>query len=296
MKQFIKFVAKALAIIILALIILDSFYTLVYLQSSERTKIDYLYNSKNQNYDVIFLGSSRVNNHFVPQIFSANGYKTFNFGITRSRLDESALMLKLMVDNNYKIENLILQVDLNINTNDHSEAIRSLFMPYLHSSKIVRNHYKNIPEYDKLLFIPFYRYMHYDARVGFREMYQTFIQKKTNSLHKNGFNPLMTDKRPMIAADLSKYSPKKNAAYEEIKIICKKHQINLIAMTTPICKSTINRDYFKQLKLVYPEIHNFEDAVTDDKYFSTCGHLNKQGAEEFTKFVYNALFKSKSTP
>lgn len=296
MKQFITFFIKGSAILLLTLVLLDVAYTSIYHQSNSRNKISYLYNSKNLEYDVIFLGSSRVNNHFVPQIFNNQGYKTFNFGLTRSRLQESALMLKLMVERQYKIKNLILQVDLNINTNDHSEAIRSLFMPYLHTSETIRNHYKNIDEYNALLYIPFYRYINYDARIGFREFYHSAIHKRTNALDNDGFYPLLKNQRPMISADLSKYSPKKNAAYEEIKAICKKNNINLIAMSTPMCTSTINREYFKELQSVYPEIHNFEDAVTDDKYFSTCGHMNKEGAEEFTKIVFKAFFKPKSTP
>lgn len=294
MKQFIVFLLKVLAVLILTLGLLDVLYTTVYLQSNGRSKIDYLYNSNNKTYDVVFLGSSRVNNHFVPKIFAAHGYKTFNFGITRSRLEESALMLKMMVERNYKIKNLILQVDLNINTNDHSEAIRSLFMPYLHQSKTIRDHYRNIPEYNELLYIPFYRYMHYDARVGFREMYFSLVHKRTNALDNEGFYPLVSKEGKMVPADLSKYSPKRNVAYEEIKALCKKNHINLIAMTTPMCMSTINRDYFNHIHEVYPEIHNFENAVTEDKYFATCGHMNKAGAEVFTKIVFNAFFKSKS--
>lgn len=294
MKKFISFTLKTLLIIILTMIVLDVLYTLVYSQSNSRTKIVYLYNSTAKNYDVIFLGSSRVNNHFVPKIFNENGYKTFNFGITRSRLEESALMLKLMVERNYKIKNLILQVDLNINTNDHSEAIRSLFMPYLHQSKTIRNHYKSIPEYNKLLYIPFYRYLNYDARIGFREMYFSLVHKKTNALENDGFNPLKPNARKLVPADLSKYYPKRNVGYEEIKAICKKNNINLIALTTPMCMSTINRDYFNHIKSVYPEIHNFENAVIEDKYFSTCGHMNKAGAIEYTNVVFNAFFKPKS--
>ena len=294
MKQFISFTVKILFLTILTMVVLDAIYTLVYNHSNSRTKIDYLYNSKNKNYDVIFLGSSRVNNHFVPKIFNDNGYKTFNFGITRSRLDESALMLKLMVERNYKIKNIILQVDLNINTNDHSEAIRSLFMPYLHQSKTIRNHYKSIPEYNKLLYIPFYRYLNYDARIGFREMYFSLVQKKTNALENDGFNPLKPNSGKLIPADLSKYYPKRNVGYEEIKAICKKNNINLIALTTPMCMSTINREYFNHIKSVYPEIHNFENAVTDDKYFSTCGHMNKAGATEYTNVVFRSFFKPKS--
>jgi len=293
MKQFLVFLAKGLAIIILTMVLLDVLYTAIYMQSDSRSKIDYLYNSKNKSYDVVFLGSSRVNNHFVPKVFNDQGYSAFNFGITRSRLEESALMLQMMVERHYKIKTLILQVDLNINSNDHSEAIRSLFMPYLHSSKTIRDFYSTIPEYNQLLFIPFYRYMHYDARIGFREMYYSAIHKKTNALDNDGFYPLLTDQRPMVAADLSKYYPKRNKGYEEIKAICKKNHINLIAMTTPMCMETINRDYFNHLHEIYPEIRRFENAVTDDKYFSTCGHMNKDGATEFTKIVFKALFKPK---
>ncbi len=294
MKKFLLFLAKGLALLLLTLVLLDVLYTAVYIQSNSRSKIDYLFNSKDKSYDVVFLGSSRVNNHFVPKIFNDQGYKTFNFGITRSRLEESALMLQMMVERNYKIKCLVLQVDLNINTNDHSEAIRSLFMPYLHTSKTVRDFYRTIPEYNQLLYIPFYRYMHYDARVGFREMYYSAIHKKTNALDNEGFHPLMTGDKNLIPADLSKYYPKRNKGYEEIKAICKNNNIQLIALTTPMCIETINRDYFNHLQEVYPEIRRFENAVTNDKYFSTCGHLNKDGAEEFTKVVFKALFKPKN--
>jgi hypothetical protein len=293
MKKFLLFLVKGCALLLVTLVLLDVLYTAVYLQSDSRSKIDYLYNSKDKNYDVVFLGSSRVNNHFVPEIFNNAGYKTFNFGITRSRLDESALMLQMMVERNYKIKHLILQVDLNINTNDHSEAIRSLFMPYLHTSKTIREYYSDLPEYNQLLYIPFYRYMHYDARIGFREMYYSAIHKKTNVLENDGFHPLLNGPDKLVPADLSKYYPKRNKGYETIKAICKKNNIHLIALTTPMCMETINRDYFNHIQKVYPEILRFENAVTDDKYFSTCGHLNKDGAIEYTKVVFNALFKPK---
>lgn len=292
MIKFLVYLGKLFFVLALTAVALDFIYTSCYIASNSRTKVDYLYQSKNLQYDVVFLGSSRVANHFVPSIFNKKGLKSFNFGLTRSRLEESALMLKLMIERNYKIKNLVLQVDLNINSNDHSEAIRSLFMPYLHQSEIIRNHYNKIAEYNQLLYIPFYRYMHYDARIGFRELYKTALHEKTNALNDAGFYPLLKNQRPMVAADLSKYYPKKNVGYEEIKLICKQNNINLIAITTPMCLETINRDYFKKIKQIYPEIYNFEDAVTADKYFSTCGHLNKLGAIEFTNKFYDAFFKN----
>jgi hypothetical protein len=293
MKAFLKFILQLFLILIITALLLDVLYTTIYHQSKGRNKIDYLYNSKAKTFDVVFLGSSRVNNHFVPAVFNDRGYSTFNFGLTRSRLEESALMLKLMIERKYKINQLILQVDLNINSNDHSEAIRSLFMPYLHTSKTIRDHYKTIDEYPKLLYIPFYRYMHYDARIGFREMYQSALQKRTNQLDNEGFYPLKTDQRPLVPADLSAYSPKRNQGYEEIKALCKANNIRLIAMATPICKNTINRAYFKQLKSIYPEIYNLEDTITEDAYFSSCGHMNEKGALLFTEIVFETFFRAK---
>ena len=290
MKRFFQFLLKSLAVLLFTMIVLDVLYTVVYKQSDDRNKISHLYHSENQQYDVVFLGSSRVNNHFVPKYFNDRGYKTYNFGITRSRLEESALMLKLMVERNYVIDTLILQVDLNINTNDHSEAIRSLFMPYLHQSKTIRKHYKDIPEYNELLLVPFYRYMHYDARIGFREMYASLVHKETNALHRDGFNALTKNQRPMVAADLSKYYPKRNKAYEEIKAVCKANNIQLIALMTPMCSNVKGMDYFDRVKSQYPEIHNYENAVEGDQYFSSCGHLNDEGARKFTTIILQDFF------
>ena len=72
------------------------------------------------------------------------------------------------------------------------------------------------------------------------------------------------------------------------------YKINLIVITTPMCKNTVNRNYFNELKKRYPEIHNFENVVTDDKYFSSCGHMNVDGARIFTKQIITFLKDSKN--
>ena len=68
MKQFLIYTAKILLLTFLLLVILDIVYTQVYLNSSYRGKIDYVYNSNAREYDVVVLGSSRANNHFVTKI------------------------------------------------------------------------------------------------------------------------------------------------------------------------------------------------------------------------------------
>lgn len=82
MKKFLVYTVKILTITILVAVILDGLYTFIFLQSKNRGKIETVFNSKAKKYDVIILGSSRANNHFVSQIFEDKGLKTFNYGIS----------------------------------------------------------------------------------------------------------------------------------------------------------------------------------------------------------------------
>ncbi len=69
MQKFTTLVAKILLTILVLLVVLDYAYTTVYLHSSHRGKVENVFNSKGRNYDVVIFGSSRANNHFVPELF-----------------------------------------------------------------------------------------------------------------------------------------------------------------------------------------------------------------------------------
>lgn len=289
MRRFLIYTVKIIAIIFISAIVLDILYTFVYMQTDCRNKIVNIYNTKDKKFDVIFLGSSRANNHFVAKLFNDKGLKSFNYGISGSRLEESVLMLKLMLERNYKIKNIIIEVDLNINSDGYSEITRARFMPYLHQSDVIRNYYKNIPEFNKLYYIPFFRYINYEAKIGFREVFFSLKQKKSSDMYYDGYYALNNEGKNM-AMDIDKRHPKKNKAYNEIKEICKKNKINLIAVTTPVCQNTTNMEYFKQVSLLYPEVHNYEKAITEDTYFSSCGHMNNKGARKFTAIILKDFF------
>jgi len=293
MKKFLVFIIKILIIISASAAVLDIAYTAIYARNSQRNKIEYVYNSRNRSFDVAFMGSSRTQNHMVARLFNEKGIKAYNFGMSGSKLDETALLLKLMMERHYKIKTIILDVDTNLNSNSQAEGIRALYMPYLHCSEIVRSHYeKSAPDYNKLLYIPFYRYIENDAKIGFREIFFSLINKKTNALDNFGYYPLHGEGHNM-SYDLSDYSPKRNAAYEEIKSICKKNNIHLIAITTPMCQECNSDPYFNSIKSVYPEIYNYENKVTEDKYFASCGHLNMAGAKIFTNIVFTDFIQNK---
>ncbi len=291
MKSFALFIGKLLILLIFTAIVLDFAYTFAKTYSKPRNKIDGIFSSKNVSYDVVILGSSRAVNHLDARIFSKNGYSTFNFGMRGAKLPVNALQLKLMLENGCTIKNLILQVDTNLEPDFYTDLSKPLFMPYWYASETLRNQYESQENESNLMYIPFYRYMFYDAQIGFREFFFTAIQKKTTYGENDGFEPLEANSSDIGNFDTSHF-PEKNLAYEEIKSICKKHGIRLIPITTPICGNN-HTEYFNTIKSLYPEIIDFHTVIKEDEHFVSCGHLNEKGAKLFTETVFDSLFKPK---
>ncbi|NDP27370.1 MAG: hypothetical protein GZ087_08105 [Flavobacterium sp.] len=292
MTKFISFIAKILLIILVVLVVLDWGYTTIYLHSYNRGKIENVFNSKARNYDVIILGSSRANNHFVPELFEKKGLKTFNYGMSGAHLFEESLMLKLMAERNYKIKTVILEADLGLCNEQQAEGISAKFLPYIHHSEIIKKHFSKQENFNKLYYIPFYRYIDFDAIIGLREIYNVTIGKPTPLLDRLGYYPL--GHRPgNMKNDIRALKPIRNKYYEEIKRICKQNHYNLITVMTPMCTNVKGLDYFEKANKIYPEIYNLEDVVQGDQYFSSCGHMNDAGARLFTTVVINRFFETK---
>jgi hypothetical protein len=289
MKNFLKLIAQLFLIILVLLVALDWGYTTVFMHSHNRGKVERVFNSKAQNYDVVILGSSRANNHFVSQMFVDKGLKTFNYGMSGAHLFEASLLLKLMEERHYKIKTVLLEADLGLSNEKESEAIAAKFLPYIHHSKIIKNHFSAQKDFMALYYIPFYRYIDFDALIGFREMYATLSGKPTNVMDHLGYHALK-HKPGNMRNDIRNLKPIRNKYYEEIKAICKKNNIRLITVMTPMCTNVSGMEYFEKANAIYPEIYNMENAVEGDQYFSSCGHLNDTGAHLFTKEILSRFF------
>lgn len=293
MKKFLFFVSKIIVICLVLSIALDFIYSSIYLHTSNRRKIGYAYVSKPKKIDVVILGSSRAENHLVSQMFIDKGLKTFNYGMQGSKLFESDLILKVLLERKNIIKNVIVQVDLNLESglNTYSEANTLKFMPYLYDSQSIENQLKELPDYKLEYYIPFYRYIKYETKIGFREVLFSSIHKKSKELSYGGYSALSLSSGEKLNSDLSKISPCRNLYYEEIRQICKSNNINFIAIMTPMCKNTKGLDYFEKVKKIYPEIHNYQDVVKEDQYFFSCGHMNDAGARIFTTRILKDFFK-----
>ena len=281
-------------VLLLSAFVLDFIYTAVFAQSETRNKVENVINSKPQNYDVIILGTSRANNHFVSELFEKEGLKTFNYGMSGAHLFETSLMLKLMVERGWKIKNIIVETDLNLSNEKRDNGTFGRFMPFMHQSKTITSHFKNEPDFTELYYVPFYRYIQFDEKVGFRAWYKTLIDEPTNSLANNGYYPLGFNPKANMKNNIESLVPLRNRYFEEIKQICKDNHINLIAVTTPMCSNVKGMDYFKKVKALYPEIKEYEHVVDGDQYFSSCGHLNDKGARLYTsKIIEDLVLKRK---
>lgn len=290
MKQFLIFIGKILLVLLLAAFALDFIYTIVFAQSETRNKVENVINSKPQNYDVIILGTSRANNHFVSELFEKEGLKTFNYGMSGAHLFETSLLLKLMIERGWDIKNVILEADLNLSNEKRDDGTFGRFMPFLHQSETITNHFKNESDFTELYYVPFYRYIQFDEKVGFRAWYKTLVKEPTNTLANNGYYPLGFNPKANMKNNIASLVPLRNRYFEEIKHICKANNIRLITVTTPMCSNVKGMEYFKKVKVLYPEIKEYEHVVEGDQYFSSCGHLNDKGARLFTSKVIEDLY------
>jgi len=290
MKSFLIFTGKILLVLLLAAFALDFIYTIVFAQSETRNKVENVINSKPQNYDVIILGTSRANNHFVSELFEKEGLKTFNYGMSGAHLFETSLLLKLMIERGWDIKNVILEADLNLSNEKRDDGTFGRFMPFLHQSETITNHFKNESDFTELYYVPFYRYIQFDEKVGFRAWYKTLVKEPTNTLANNGYYPLGFNPKANMKNNIASLVPLRNRYFEEIKHICKANNIRLITVTTPMCSNVKGMEYFKKVKVLYPEIKEYEHVVEGDQYFSSCGHLNDKGARLFTSKVIEDLY------
>ena len=293
MKQFLLYTLKIGLLTVFIAVLLDFGYTKVFLQSSDRGKIEKVFNSKDVKYDVVILGSSRANNHFVSQMFEDKGLKTFNYGMSGGHLFEASLLLKLMIERNYQIKNIILEADLNLSNDHQAEGISAKFLPFLHESETIRRHFEKEADYRELYYIPFYRYVKYDAKIGVRETFFTLANRKSKWLDNHGYYPLGKKPNANMKNNIANLNPlQKNKYYNEIKQLCEQKGIKFIAVMTPMCENTKGMNYFDKVKQLYPEIHNYENVVLEDQYFSSCGHLNDAGARLFTARILKDFFNT----
>ncbi|WP_159023072.1 hypothetical protein [Formosa sp. L2A11] len=288
MKKFIKYIIFLSILFIGLLYISDYVYTQIYLNSNPRNKLQYILNTTNQNFDIVFIGSSRVANHVDTKLFnSLSNKKTINLGAEGAGLNDNLLQLKLLLSQKNKISNLFLQIDSNFENEKPSNISTSEAMPFF-KNKIINKHLqKYFSNYQKLKYIPFYRYAINDPKIGFRELFFSLMNKKPRVDPKIGFTPKYGNKLLHSNLSLPTSISKNNIILNEIIDLCKNNKIKLTLFISPYSSKTQNLDYITKLKEKIPELIDLSKNYNDELFYN-CGHLNNKGAKVFTENLYNA--------
>lgn len=288
MKQFLKYLFSIFISTAALLYLCDFIYTQAYINSNPRNKLHYILKTKNGNFDIVFLGSSRVANHIDTKLFdSLSNKKTINLGVEGAGLNDNLLQLKLLIANN-NVRNVFLQIDSNFELDKPSNIAISEAMPFLNYNDIINTHIKKyFNNFEKLAYIPFYRYAINDPKIGFREMFFSVVNKKPRTNPSIGFTPKFGNKLPLIESSLPTTIKLKNIMLDEITDICRRNKIQLILYTSPYCSKTKNMGYINKLITKIPNLIDLSQGYNDELFFN-CVHLNNQGAKIFTTKLYNA--------
>lgn len=293
MKQFLKYILVLLLSCLVILVVLDSLYTYIYAHPRyKRSKVSMLkLLDKNDSYDYAVFGSSRV--HFnldVLSIYKRTGIKGVNLGYPGSNNFEINLMVKLFL-RDHRVNSIFIQVDNQYNKT-HNDPIAVIpFIPFIRDSIIYTNLQRVLPNAAALKYVPFYRYIRYDSKLGFRELIMSFYKNNLFE-HQLGFaEPSTKSNKHKEKTFEYQISADSNIWIEEIIDLCKEKNIEIYFYTAPIYKSVGNLD---DLNVVLPHYTNFSSTITDPDKFQDYYHLNKEGTRDFSELFADYYFKNKN--
>lgn len=217
-------------------------------QSGLFAKLSELFDG-NKNYNVLFLGSSRAESHFIPSAFdSITGLNSFNIGLAGCNHAFSYGIFKAYLLNHRPPKYLVMNLDYH-QANQGSDTIFEFprFFPYLSNS--VLNKELSDRDYKFL----FYRYLPFIQLPYYGEKYLSlavtglFKLKTPYSFHYNkGFQPILS--REFKRFDTRKKGNykltilKQNLSYlDSVIVLCHKNKIIPSFVFTPVFYSANER-------------------------------------------------------
>jgi hypothetical protein len=288
MHRFRLYILALLALVVILLFFLDTIYTYTYSHGTPRNKISYLLSKEKINPEYIFLGSSRVDNNIDSEIIKKEtGETVLNLGIQGAKLNDIYAMLRLIENQKLKPKAIFIQVDYIYNLNGESEFLTSYLIPYIKKNatvaEIIQERHDN---YFYLQHVPFYRYMLFDYKIGFREMINAAIGNNPSIDLSNGFHPLPPVINGSLKSTLPKSIKERNEVLDKIRAFANTRKLRLIYFTAPFCRNTENFNFIQKLEKKIPGILNFSKIYHNkDDFFFNCTHLNEKGARDFSKLL-----------
>ncbi len=292
MKRFLIYFFKIIACVLCMLCVLDFTYTLVIKNSVPRNKFRYALSLKNRHYDALFLGSSRVENSIVTSEFKKQGFSILNMGISGAKLGDTYFLLKLLNENKVTFDKVFVQVDYLYNEDGivFTEARKAYLIPLIRDENVKQIFKKYDDDFLCNYYIPFYRYAKNSYRVGFREFFNSLLNKGPRYSLEDGYVPRynVAKHKKFI---LPKHKIKKSKVLEEINNLCESINLTPVYFTAPFCNNLINEQFLVELKNDLNNFFDYSKVIENDENFDDCQHLNDKGAREFTNQLIRDFFE-----
>lgn len=293
MRLFFKKIFLIFIIITIVTVSLDYIYTYLYKVGSIQTKYQLLRSYKNQKVNYVFLGSSRVENGVNPELLKITNKTSVNLGFQSAKLIDTYTILKLLDTYSIQYDTCFIQIDYSFNIKDgNSKILASEMIPFYRENQVIK-HYFDKTDQSNNFKIPFYRYMNFDSKTGVRTLFKTILPFKNKKINKfKGFIPL--DKEGVdFKNSLPNYIEKSNPYFDSIDNYIIRNKKNVIYYFAPVSSKVANIDFIQKLKLKIPLLYDFSSVIKEDKMFTDGTHLNKYGADNFTKILIDSISKKR---
>jgi hypothetical protein len=309
MKKFVKQVVLFLLPIILISYFLDSYISTNLKRSNSFAEKEYstwnaIIDGK-INSDILIYGSSRAWKHIDATMISNKvGVSTYNLGIDGHNFWLQYLRHSMLLENNTKPKLIILSLDVFTLQKVDDLYNSDQFLPYMLWNEKIKNatiSYNGFKSVDYL--IPLIRYF------GRGNAVQTAFKTSSKVERIKGYqgqDQQWNDDFEKAKKAMKNYEKELDytsiVLFEKFLRDCKSKNIKLLFVYSPEYidgqKFVKNRDKIMSLYAKFSKNYNIpfynysNDAISyQKKYFYNASHLNKTGAELFTKKIIDSLQK-----
>lgn len=253
--------------------------------------------------DILILGSSRANHHYIPKIFEDSLHLScYNTGRDACFIIYQLAVLKSVVKRytpKIVIYDLIPYDFLNIN--DNYDKLDFL-LPYYKTHIEIKNLLDNYRKYEPIKTIsniyPYNSSIFYFGRNSKKDL---IIENQREGYieSQREWNYPRTDEKE--TADPFEYNQQKIQALKEMILTCKQHNIQLFFVVSPYYQNInqrlkkiiqITNDLAKTEKIPFWDLSQDTVLINHGKLFFDVSHLNSNGAKIFSNIIANKIANS----
>jgi hypothetical protein len=260
-------------------------------------------------FDVIFLGSSRSEVHYNPKTFdSITGKNSFNLGVSGATPKVAYAVLKAYLYKSKMPEDLVYEVDYQLLKYEAHEIKQfNNFFPFLSNPVLLDEFSKIDPRMRHFYYNPYYSFSY----TGFKNLSSSLhgwmnIPNKTDTAYYKGFM------RDVFSAPLDYNSSKPYFSWinvvernylDSIILICKKNNTRIILTSSPIFGggklSVVNKPQVVSQIRNIAAIHKIDyydfsslPFCNQRELFNDHDHMNAAGSDKYTK-IFSLFYHNK---